>query len=134
MKNIDANGHVRGESLFIDDIINKKSTLHAAVLGADTAHAKNLEIDTSKALQMEGVEAIYLAKDVPGENQIGGILLDEPLLAEGEIHFQGQPLALIIAESEFIAKTSQKADSSQLYQITCHYHCKTSQRKQAIHQ
>ncbi|MBL4658920.1 MAG: molybdopterin-dependent oxidoreductase [Alcanivoracaceae bacterium] len=108
MKNIDANGHVRGESLFIDDILTKQHTLHAAVLASEIGHAKDLKIDISRAKQFPGVEKILLASDIPGENEIGGILLDEPLLAENEIHFQGQPLAVIIAETEFIAKQARK--------------------------
>ncbi len=108
MKNIDANGHVRGESLFIDDILTKQQCLHATVLAADVAHAKDVVIDIQKAEKFPGVEKILLAKDIPGENQVGGILLDEPLLCDGEIHFQGMPLAIIVAESDFIAKKARK--------------------------
>ncbi len=107
MKNIDANGHVRGESLFIDDILTKKHTLHAAVFSSPVAHAKDLTIDTSKAAQFPGVERIFTAKDIPGQNEIGGILLDEPLLAEDELHFQGQPIAVVVAESDFIARQAR---------------------------
>ncbi|MFK8013769.1 MAG: xanthine dehydrogenase molybdopterin binding subunit [Marinicellaceae bacterium] len=108
MKNIDANGHVRGESLFIDDILTKQHTLHAAVYSSPVAHAKNLTIDTSKAENFPGVERVFTAKDIPGENEIGGILLDEPLLAEGELHFQGQPIAIVVAESDFIARQARE--------------------------
>ncbi len=108
MKNIDANGHVRGESLFIDDILTKQHTLHAVVLGAQVAHAKDVVIDVSQAENFIGVERIFLAKDIPGENEVGGILLDEPLLCEGEIHFQGMPLAIIVAQSDFIARQARK--------------------------
>jgi xanthine dehydrogenase large subunit len=107
MKNIDANGHVRGESLFIDDILTKQHTLYAVVFASDIAHAKDLTIDCSKAENFPGVERILTAKDIPGENEIGGILLDEPLLAEGEIHFQGQPIAVVVATSNFIAKQAR---------------------------
>ena len=56
MKNIDANGHVRGESLFIDDILTKQNTLHAVVLGSDVAPAKDVRIDISEAEKYPGVE------------------------------------------------------------------------------
>ncbi len=108
MKNIDANGHVRGESLFIDDILTKQHSLHAVVFCSDIAHANNLSLDISKAQELTGVEKVIVAKDIPGENQIGGILLDEHLLAEDEIHFQGMPLAIVVAESQFIAKQARK--------------------------
>ncbi len=108
MKNIDANGHVRGESLFIDDILTKQHCLHAAVLASNVAHAKDVVIDIKKAEKFPGVEKILLAKDITGENQVGGILLDEPLLCDGEIHFQGMPLAVIVAQSDFIAKQARE--------------------------
>ncbi len=108
MKNIDANGHVRGESLFIDDILTQQHCLHAAVLAADVAHAKDVVIDIQQAEKFPGVEKVLLAKDITGENQVGGILLDEPLLCEGEIHFQGMPLAVIVAKSDFIAKQARQ--------------------------
>ncbi|HFC29763.1 MAG TPA: hypothetical protein ENJ44_01840 [Oceanospirillales bacterium] len=56
MKNIDANGHVRGESLFIEDILTKQNTLHAVVLGSDVAHAKDVRIDISEAEKYPRVE------------------------------------------------------------------------------
>ncbi len=108
MKNIDANGHVRGESLFIDDILTKQHTLHAAVLASDVAHAKDVMLDTKQAQDLPGVECVLTAKDIPGKNEIGGIIEDEPLLCAGEIHFQGMPLALIIAKSEAIAKKARE--------------------------
>jgi hypothetical protein len=48
----------------------------------------------SKAAAVPGVVRILTYKDVPGENQIGGIIPDEPLFAEQEIHFWGMPVAL----------------------------------------
>ena len=127
MKNIDANGHVRGESLFIDDILTKQHTLYAVVFASDIAHAKDLTIDCSKAENFPGVERILTAKDIPGENEIGGILLDEPLLAEGEIHFQGQPIAVVVATSNFIAKQARdliKISYTKLPVVTTAKHAK----------
>lgn len=107
MTNIDAFGHVRGESLFIDDIIVKQNTLFALVFDSPKAHGKIKNLEVSKAEKIEGVVKIFTCKDIPGENQIGGILPDEPLLAESEVHFVGQPIALIIATSERSAKKAR---------------------------
>ncbi len=107
MTNIDAFGHVRGESLFIDDIIVKQNTLFALVFDSPKAHGKIKDLEVSKAEKIEGVVKIFTCKDIPGENQIGGILPDEPLLAESEVHFVGQPIALIIATSERSAKKAR---------------------------
>ncbi|NNE28758.1 MAG: xanthine dehydrogenase, partial [Saprospiraceae bacterium] len=100
MKNIDSIGHVRGESIYVDDIPLRVGTLHGLVYDAPVAHARIESVDYSKALELNGVHRILTWKDVPGENQIGGIIQDEPLLAENEIHFWGMPIALILAEAE----------------------------------
>jgi len=107
MTNIDSFGHVRGESLFIDDLDIKRNTLFALVFDSSKAHGKIKNLDISKAETIEGVIKIFTYKDIPGENQIGGILPDEPLLAENLVDYIGQPIAIIIAISEKIAKKAK---------------------------
>ena len=107
VKNIDSNTHVRGESIYVDDINVRQGTFFAVVFDAPVAHGKIKGVDYSKAEALEGVERIFTYKDMSGENQIGGILPDEPLFAEDEIHFWGMPIALIVAESEFIARKAR---------------------------
>ncbi len=108
MKNIDSFTHVRGESLFVDDVITRKDTLYGLAFDSPKAHGKIKWVDYTKAEALEGVEKIFTYKDIVGENQIGGILPDEPLWAEDEVHFWGQPIAFIVAESEAIAKKARK--------------------------
>lgn len=108
MKNIDSKGHVRGESIYLDDIPVSTGTLYCDVFDSTCAHAKISSVDYAKAEALDGVVRILRAEDVPGENQIGGILPDEPLFAEGEVHFWGQPIALIVAETEAIARKARK--------------------------
>ena len=113
MTNIDSFGHVRGESLFIDDLDIKRNTLFALVFDSSKAHGKIKNLDISKAETIEGVIKIFTYKDIPGENQIGGILPDEPLLAENLVDYIGQPIAIIIAISEKIAKKAKKSDQKE---------------------
>ena len=108
MNNIDAIGHVTGRSIYVDDINIQKGTLYALAYGSEIAHGKILELDISASMQIEGVEAIFTYKDIPGENQIGGILPDEPLLAETSVHFIGQAIALIVAKNELTARKARK--------------------------
>ncbi len=108
MRNIDAKNHVRGESVYLDDIPEVKGTLYAQVYDAPCAHAKIVSIDYSKAIAFPGVVKIITYKDIPGRNEIGGIIHDEPLLAEDEIHFWGMPIAIIIATSEKVAMKARK--------------------------
>ena len=107
MKNIDSHGHVSGKSVYVDDIPELRGTLHAVPVFSEMAHAKLLNIDISKAKVATGVVDVLMAKDIPGENQIGGILPDEPLFAESEVHFIGQPIAVIIANSHFEAREAR---------------------------
>jgi len=102
--NIDAAGHVTGRSIYVDDIPVMEGILYVKVFDSPVAHGKITSIDFSEAEQMEGIVKIFSYKDVPGENQIGGIIADEPLLADHEVHFRGQPVLLIVAENEDAAE------------------------------
>ena len=108
MKNIDSFSHLRGESIYLDDVPLVAGTLFALAFGSPHAHGKILNLDLSEAEKMPGVVRIFTYKDVPGENQIGGIVPDEPLLAEHHVHFQGMPVALVVAESVEEARNAIK--------------------------
>ncbi len=108
MKNIDAHAHVRGESVYVDDIPERRDTLHGAVFASPLAHGVIKRLDVAPALACPGVVAVLTAADVPGQNQIGNIIQDEPLFAEDQVHFQGQPLALVLAERETQARRAVK--------------------------
>ena len=106
MKNIDSYTHVRGESLYLDDLPVAQGTLYAAAFGSPVAHGRIRNLDLSEALTMPGVVRIITARDIPGENQIGGIVPDEVLLADGTVDFQGMPVALVVAETEETAQAA----------------------------
>lgn len=106
--NIDSYTHVRGESIYLDDIPLVNGTLFAAVFDSPVAHGKIKSLDTGEAARMKGVVKIFTSKDIPGENQIGGIISDEELLAGTHVHFCGMPIALVIADSEETARAAVK--------------------------
>lgn len=108
MKNIDSFTHTRGESIYLDDIPVTQGTLYAAVFPSPSAHGKIIKLELSTAEKAEGVVRIFTYKDIPGQNQIGGIVPDEPLLAEDEVHFDGMPVALVVATSEENAHAALK--------------------------
>jgi xanthine dehydrogenase large subunit len=108
MNNIDSIGHVTGKSVYLDDIPVQKGTLHAAVFSSPVAHGEIIHIDISAAQTLQGIEKIFTHKDIPGNNQIGGIIEDEPLFAENEVHFRGQPIALIVAKDQHTARKALK--------------------------
>ncbi len=108
MNNLDSKSHVRGESVYLDDIPVVEGTLFACVFDSPIAHGKLLSIETSEAKSAPGVVRVITANDLIGENQIGGILPDEPLLAEDEVHFCGMPIAIVLAESDEQARAAAK--------------------------
>ena len=107
MSNSDVFKHVRGESLFIDDFNVPEGTLYASVFTSSVAHAKIRNINLDEAEKIPGIVKILTSKDIPGINQVGGIIQDETLLADEEVHFIGEPIALIIAEDETAAKNAR---------------------------
>lgn len=108
MNNIDAYTHLRGESIYLDDIPLQAGTLFAAVFDSPIAHGKIKNLDLSEAEKTKGVVRIFTYKDIPGENQIGGIIADEEMLASSHVHFCGMPVALVIAETDEIARAAVK--------------------------
>ena len=108
MKNYDLNRHVRGESQFVDDIVPPEGVLHAAVCYSKKAHGNISNIDLSEAKKAEGVKLILTAKDIPGENQIGGIVPDEELLAKDKVEFIGQPIAVVVADNKIAANKAAR--------------------------
>ncbi|CAN5619438.1 xanthine dehydrogenase molybdopterin binding subunit [soil metagenome] len=121
MKNYDIIQHITGKSQFIDDLNPPAGTLYAAVFYSPIAHGHIKSVDYSKALAYKGVKRIFDYKDIPGENQIGGIVPDEPLFAEHEVHCVGQPIAVVLAETQNSAIRARKLitiEIEELYAIT----------------
>jgi len=114
MKNVDSKSHVRGESVYLDDIPLIEGTLYACVYDSPIAHGKLKSVDISEAEKCAGVVKVITAKDLIGENEIGGILHDEPLLADAEVHFQGMPIALVLAETEEQARYAAKLITAEI--------------------
>ncbi|HNW61286.1 MAG TPA: molybdopterin-dependent oxidoreductase, partial [bacterium] len=98
--------HVRGESRFIDDHPAPAGTLHAAVLASPVARGRLTALDVTTAAAAPGVHAVLTARDIPGENQIGGIIADEPLLAAENLDYIGQPVALAVAATPDAARAA----------------------------
>jgi xanthine dehydrogenase large subunit len=117
MKNYDSEKHVRGESQFVDDLPVPSGTLYAHVYYSKIAHGKIISMNLAFAEAMDGVKAIFTAKDIPGENQIGGIVPDEPLLADGHVHYCGQPIAIVVADSSLNARYAAEKISVEIEKL-----------------
>ncbi|MBN2425257.1 MAG: xanthine dehydrogenase molybdopterin binding subunit [Calditrichaceae bacterium] len=102
-----ARQHVTGQARYIDDMPGHGPVLYGAVVFSKMAHAKIASIKIEKALKTPGIKAILLAKDIPGNNQMGPVIKDEPCLAENEVQFIGQAVCLIAAENKAAARKAE---------------------------
>jgi CO/xanthine dehydrogenase Mo-binding subunit len=116
---IDAQDKATGAALYSGDL-SRPGMLHMKTLFAGHAHARVLAIDTSQAMALPGVVAVFTAKDVP-VNEFGLQWNDQPVLCgpvptstrQGEggrgvvdpsiVRCEGDRVAVIVAETEAIA-------------------------------
>ena len=98
--------HVTGEAAYTDDIPELAGTLYAAIIKSPVAHGELIGegIDRQAILAMHGVVAVYTARDIPGENNCGPILHDDPFLADGKVEFVGQAVAVVVAREMLYAR------------------------------
>lgn len=94
-----APGHVSGAAVYIDDLPEPPGLLHLAFGQSARAHARILAMDLAGVRAAPGVVAVFTAADIPGANNVGPVAADDPLLADGEVHFVGQPIFLVAATS-----------------------------------
>ncbi|XP_048444791.1 xanthine dehydrogenase 1-like isoform X2 [Pyrus x bretschneideri] len=81
---------VTGEAEYADDTPLPPNGLHAALILSRKPHARIHSIDDSGAKLSPGFAGIYLAKDVPADNNIGPVVEDEELFASEFVTCVGQ--------------------------------------------
>ena len=96
--------HVAGAAPYIDDLPELAGTLHAALGLSPVAHGKLLAIDLAILRAQPGVVAVYTAADIPGPNDCGPIVHDDPILADAELVYFGQPVFAVIAHTRDAAR------------------------------
>ena len=98
--------HVSGSATYIDDMPELAGTLYAALVKSPVAHGELIGdgIDREALLKEHGVVAVYTSKDIPGENNCGPIVHDDPFLADGKVEFVGQVVAVVVAREMLYAR------------------------------
>ncbi len=94
--------HVAGEAPYTDDIPEVAGTLHCALGLSPTAHGTLKTLDLAQIKAMPGVVDVFSAKDVPGLNDWGSIVKDDPILAGepgAELRYLGQPVFAVVART-----------------------------------
>jgi carbon-monoxide dehydrogenase large subunit len=100
-----------GRGTYVDDVTMPRM-LHAAFLRSDVARARITHIDTSAARALPGVRAVFTADDlrdrIVGSTNatmfVEGGLPEAPPLAGPDVHFAGEALALVVADSRYLAE------------------------------
>ncbi len=117
--------HVAGAAPYTDDLPELAGTLHAALGLSPVAHGALRGIDRARLLAQPGVVAVLTAQDIPGTNNCGSLLHDEPILAgepaaPGEpdtlLRWRGQPVFAVIARTRTQARHAA-ALAAQVLQI-----------------
>ena len=108
--------HVAGAAPYIDDLPELAGTLHAALGLSPVAHGTVRSIDLDKLRAQPGVVGVFTAADLPGPNDCGPILHDDPILADGVVRYVGQPVFAVIATSRDAARRAA-ALAKQVLQI-----------------
>ncbi|XP_051167236.1 xanthine dehydrogenase [Leptopilina boulardi] len=97
-----------GEALYCDDVPKINGELYLAFVLSTQAHANIVKIDTSKALEMEGVIAFFDGNDAPN-NKTGPIFHDEEVFYGKKVTSQGQVIGVIVAVDQLIAQRAAKS-------------------------
>jgi xanthine dehydrogenase large subunit len=100
--------HVLGEATYTDDIAEAQGTLHAALGLSSKAHANILSMDLEPVRRMPGVVAVYTHEDIPGTNDCGPIIHDDPILSPGLVQYIGQPIFIVVARSHEQARRAAR--------------------------
>ena len=97
---------VRGKGNYVDDV-QLQGMLHSAILRSPFAHAKINNVDTSAALELEGVLAVITGADLDAQGLAWMPTLagdTQAVLATDKVRFQGQEVAFVVADDKYVAQ------------------------------
>ncbi len=102
--------HVTGEAQYIDDLDSTEGALHLAFGLSKVARGKINSINLEPVRQSEGVVMVLLSSDLPASNDVSPSPYWEPLLAKDIVEHIGQPIFIVIADTNLNArKAARKA-------------------------
>ncbi|MBP2337154.1 CO/xanthine dehydrogenase Mo-binding subunit [Saccharothrix coeruleofusca] len=103
----DGNLKVRGEFAYASDLWHE-DMVWGATLRSPHPHARIVSVDLTEAIRVPGVRAVLTHEDVPGLNRYGLERKDQPVLAEGVVRYQGEPVALVAADHPETARRAMR--------------------------
>lgn len=117
IRRAEAIDRVTGAGLFADDL-SYTGMLHAAVVRSPVARGRILSLDTEDCLGIDGVVAIFTARDIPGRNCIPIVFDDQPFLAEKFVNYVGEPVAVVVAEDRLTARAAASSVRLELEELS----------------
>ena len=96
--------HVTGTARYVDDIPTPANTLHLAFGTSTIARGKINTMNLEEVKSAPGVVAVLVADDLPFANDVSPSAHDEPMLSDGNVHYVGQPIFLVVASSHLAAR------------------------------
>lgn len=106
-RRLDAPAKVSGAIHYAADMF-LPNMLHLAVVRSPLPYARILSIDSSQAMALPGVEKVITAQDVPGIDNFGVFIEDQPIMARGVVRYVGEAVAAVAAETSEIAREAAK--------------------------
>ncbi|MDF0598586.1 xanthine dehydrogenase molybdopterin binding subunit [Psychromarinibacter halotolerans] len=100
--------HVTGAARYVDDIPVPAGCLSLAFGLSSVARGRIVAMDLDPVRAAPGVVAVLTAEDIPGDNDVSPSIHDEPLLAEGEVFYIGQPVFAVVAETHLAARKAAR--------------------------
>ena len=110
--------HVTGSARYVDDLPTPANTLHLAFGTASIAHGTITALDLDTVRRAPGVVAVLTTEDLPYANDVSPSIHDEPLLATGDIHYLGQPIFAVVADSHLNARKAARLGDIQYAEAT----------------
>ncbi len=106
---IDVAEKVLGYGEYVDDV-EIPEMVYAGAVRSRYPRARLLAVDTSRALALQGVIAVYTAEDIPGSRKVGHLKQDwDALISVGHVtHYLGDAICLVVAETPELLETAKK--------------------------
>jgi len=103
MERTDALDKVLGRAKYVEDYFSD-GMLFGSLVKSEQSHALIQHIDISGVEHLSDSCSVFTAEDIPGTNEVGYTIPDQPLLAAKKVRFHGEPIALVVAEDPDLAK------------------------------
>ena len=100
--------HVTGAARYVDDIPAPANALSLAFGLSHVAAGTITAMDLSAVRVAPGVVAVMTADDLPFANDVSPSNHDEPLLATGDVHYMGQPVFMVVADTHLNARKAAR--------------------------